>query len=223
MTPRCPLRFLAVLLLAVSFAPSPAAAQAPLAGGRMGRAERLHASGQALVAAGHRVSAMSYFRRAIQVDPAFAPAYVALAQAYLDRTGRAGQGERDALEVIEIGRRRRGDHVELGLLHARVLERLDRLDDAADVLRELATASPSAAAVHSLRAANASRRGAWSEALASYRAILRLADEGSVPDAVREEAERHAAALRLLAAANDVTQLDCQAPVRRALCAARLR
>ncbi len=186
-----------------------------MAGGRSGRAQRLQRTGQALVLAGNPLSAVSFFRRAIQVDPSFVPAYVELANVYLAREG----GALRALEVVEVGRRRHQENEALSLVYVRVLRQLDRDADAAQVLRHLVQREPDSAAAHALRAELARSRGAWSEALASYRALLRLAERGSdVTEESAADARRNVAALQILTRAVDPIRTECEGAVRAALC-----
>ncbi|HJK93979.1 MAG TPA: tetratricopeptide repeat protein [Polyangiaceae bacterium LLY-WYZ-15_(1-7)] len=195
----------------------PAAAQESPRSPRRGRAERLHATGQALVAAGNAVSASSHFRRAIQVDPSFAAAYVALAEIYLAR-GDVGA----ALEAVRVGIRREPGHVPLHLTLARALREGGDRAEALEVLRRLVDRAPRSVAARLEHAALARARGSWSEALSSYRALLAMAEEGEdVPAEAREDARRYAAALRLLVPELDPTRQECEAsPLRAALCAA---
>jgi tetratricopeptide (TPR) repeat protein len=198
---------------------APVSAQGPtvaegLAGGRSGRAQRLQRTGQALVLAGNPLSAVSFFRRAIQVDPSFVPAYVELANVYLAREG----GALRALEVVEVGRRRHQDNEALSLVYVRVLRQLHRDADAARVLRHLVQQEPDSAAAHALRAELARSRGAWSEALASYRAVLRLAERGTVTEESAADARRNVAALQILTRGVDPIRTECEGAVRAALC-----
>lgn len=178
------------------------------------RAERLIGRGRSLVAAGNSGSALAYFRRAVEVDPRAADAYLELARVYLAQ-GRAA----DALEALRVGLRRCPEAVSLQLLLARTLfERGDRAEAAA-VLRDLVASAPTSVEAHRERAAQAEGRGAWSEALAAYRAILALHADGlAMPEAVVREAREHVAALRLLARGTDPVA-DCRGgAVRAALC-----
>ncbi len=203
-------RFLACLALVLTaVVPVPVEAQAPR---RAERAARLVATGQALVAAGNRASAASYFRRAIQVDSRAADAFVALAQIYVD-AGRTAA----ALETLRVGLRRRPDVARLHLLLARTLRERGEMEEAAQVLRQLVLRSPESVAALAQRANLAEERGAWSEALASYRAIVALAGEGrDVPDATVNDATEHVAALRLLT--REIDPVCGDGPIREALC-----
>lgn len=213
---------LAALVVALAAA-SPGAAQPPGdRSGRRDRAARLRAIGRALAAAGDPGSAAGYYRDAIRVDPSDAEAYEALGTIYLER-GSIG----DALEVYAVGLRHRPDHAPLLRGQARALAARGDLDGAATALRALIDAAPEDVLAHLDRAALARRRGAFSEALASYRAILDLAARGRpVAEEGLSEARRYAAALVLLVEANDPVAgaIDCAAepsPVRRALAACR--
>jgi len=183
--------------------PAIGAAQEPAS-----RAERLTTRGEALVRGGDPGSATSYFRRAIQANGRHVPAYAALAGVYLER-GRMV----DALEVLRVGLHRMPGQPRLTLILARTLHDRGERAAAAALVRELVASEPSNAEAHRIRAELARERGAWSEALDSYRAIEALGRRGEVSSEVAEEARRYAAALRVL-----VVPPRCEGVVREALC-----
>lgn len=189
-----------------------AQAQAP---SRRAHAERLHARGVALVAAGHVPGALGAFRDAIRTDPSFAPAYVGLARVYLGRRELAS-----ALEVVEAGRHRLASDLALGLVEVEILLAQERHADARDALRVLCGLHPRGAEGWLMRARVAREAGRFAEALAAYRALVRLEEEGAVADpAIAEEAIAMVAALRVLAPELDLTRRACEASeVRDALC-----
>lgn len=201
-----------MVALALAWATVGVAAQAP---SRRARAERLHQRGTALAAAGHVPGALGAFRAAIGADPSFGPGYVGLAQAYLER-GDLGA----ALEVVEVGRRRLAADLGLGLVEVRIFLAQERADDARDALRALCAAHPRAPTAWVTRARVAREAGRFAEALAAYRVIVRLTEEGVVGDrAIAAEAPQMVAALRVLARELDVTQRGCDdSEVRAALC-----
>lgn len=205
------MRVLVCLAALTATMPPKATAQ----GGRADRAARLRAMGQAYLAAGDPGSAVGYFRDAIGVNSADAAAYESLGGIYLDRRAIA-----DALDVYAAGLRRRPDHAGLWLGRARALELRGDARGAAEALRRLLRQAPDHVHAHRARAELARRRGAFGEALASYRAIVDLAARGRAVDgALVEEARRYAAALELLTRGMDPARPDCDgaSPVRRAL------
>ena len=181
---------------------------------RAQRAAERTALGQALVRAGNPGSATAHFRDAIRIDPAFAPAYLGLAGIYRD----AGRFS-DALDVLRLGIRRRPRSVPLALLLAEVLAETDRAA-AAEVLRDTVRRAPQSVEAHRARGALARERGAFAEAIASYRAVVRLTENAQEPALaeVHEEARRYVAALRLLVRDVDPVGRCEGTPVRRALC-----
>jgi tetratricopeptide (TPR) repeat protein len=148
---------------------------------------------EALVTAGDRGSAVGYFRDAIAADPASERAYSGLADVY---RARGALGEARAIYEAGLGQVPNSPRLRLGL--ARVM-----LDQGAerDALRALRAsgAGPGSRDLELLRmhADLARRLGAWSEALALYRAIVALYPEEA------DDAPRFEAALRLLAAPMD--------------------
>ena len=181
---------------------------------RTERAARLVQTGRALVTSGNPNSAISYFRQAIHVDSHFADAYLELAELYM------GQ-RRDALalEVIQVGLRRVRSPA-LHLLLARAQRERGDLNEAARTLLELVRREPSWVPAHAARAEVARARGRWSEALASYRAILALAEEGAtVSEETVTDARRYVGALQLLVGELDPASRCTADPLRSALCA----
>jgi tetratricopeptide (TPR) repeat protein len=189
---------------------------------RRERAARLRATGQRFLAAGDPGSAAGYFRDAVAVDPQDAEAYEALGRIYLAR-GAVGQ----ALEVFSSGLRRRPDAAPLWRAIADALVASGDLEDAAEALRQLVERAPDDPEAHRARGELARRRGAWSEALASSRAILDLAARriAVAPEAL-EEARLLEPALTRLAGGVDPARgtVRCTArearsasPIRRAL------
>ena len=177
------------------------------------RAASLIRTGEAYLAAGDRGSAIAYFRDAIAADPQAAPAYEGLGECYRGR----GSLE-DARRAYEIGLARLPDAAPLWMGLARTLEAMCALDDAARALRSLLARHPDHLEGLAFRADLARRRGAWSEALTTYRALLSRARELS-SDQV-SEARRYEAALRILARPLDPVSAPraCEAsPLRRAL------
>jgi len=74
---------------------------------------------------------------------------------------------------------------------------MDRPDDAARALRSLLARRPDHAEAMRLRAELARERGAWSEALTAYRALL--SSDVDLSDEERAELRRYESALRVLA------------------------
>jgi len=185
------------------------------AGAQDGRARRAAAKtrmGTALVRANNPGSAVAYFREAIQIDPRFEPAYVALGELY-----RAQGRDSDALEVVRAGLRRRPRSVPLALVLAAIVEPSDPAE-AAEVLREAARADPRSVAVQQALGELAREQGAFAEALAAYRAVLRLAADVPEHREAYAEAHRFVAALRLLVRDVDPPSRCEDSEVRRALC-----
>lgn len=137
--------------------------------GRQERAARLRAQGEALLAAGDPGSALAYFRDAVAVHPGDAESFAAIGEIYLAR-GNAAY----AVEAFTAGLRRRADVASLWLGLARALQAGGHPEEAATALRSLVQRQPRNRQAHEARAALAEVRGAWSEALASYRALLEL-------------------------------------------------
>ncbi len=209
-TPAWPLRALALALLSALLWGSPPAAAAQ--DGRARRAAEKVRMGQALVQAGNPGSAVAYFREAIRIDPRFEPAYVGLGELY-----RAQGRDSDALEAVRAGLRRRPRSVPLTLLLAAILGPSDPAEAAA-ILRRTAEAEPRSVPVQRALGALARERGAFAEALAAYRAVVRLtADDPARADA-HAEAARLVAALRLLVRDVDPPSRCEDTEVRRALC-----
>ena len=177
---------------------------------RTQRAADLASRGSSLVRAGNPVSATAYYLDALHTDPGYEPAYVGLGALYRDANRPS-----DALEVLEAGYRRLPRSAAIVILLADVLQRTGRSRDAADVLRQAARSSDDLRLLEA-RADLARERGAFGEAIASYRAILRLA--GPDQAELRAEAERYEAALRLLVRDVDPAARCEGTPVRRALC-----
>lgn len=178
------------------------------------RAARLVQTGRALVHAGNPVSAISYFRQAIQVDTHHPDGYLELAEVYLSQ-----QRVPLALEVVQAGIRR-ARSADLHLLLARIHRERGDLEEAASVLGALVGREPRSVAAHAQRAEVARERGRWSEALSSYRAILALAEEGeTVSDETRAEAGRYSQAIALLVGDLDPVSRCGEGPLRAALCA----
>jgi len=204
---------LAILItfLTVSGAVGPDVSAQPRRGER---AARLVQTGRALVRAGNPISAISYFRQAIQVDTHHADGYLELAEVYL-----AQDRAPLALEVVQAGIRH-ARSADLHLLLARIQRESGDLDEAARVLGALIGREPRSVAGHAQRAEVARERGRWSEALASYRAILALAEEGeTVSEETRAEARRYASALLLLVGDLDPASRCGEGPLRAVLCA----
>ena len=206
----------AFIAAAVLVGAAPAAAQ-PLERSGTARAERLLVRGEAYLVAGDRSSAIGYFREAIQADPMNTGAYLALGEAY------RGRGSfRDARTVLEAGLSRSSDHAPLWLSLVRTLVALDEPQDAALALRSLLARDPGHEEALRLRATLARDRGAWSEALTAYRALLWA--EVPLTDEERSEALRFEAALRLLSRPMDPVSAarSCEgSPLRRALARCR--
>lgn len=180
----------AVALLALSS--GPAMAQGGAA--RADRAERLRAMGRAWLAAGDLGSAAGYFRDAIRVHPTDPASYVRLGEIYLERDDPA-----EAIEVLEAGLEQRPGHAAIVRHLAEALERSGDRQAAAEALRDLLERRPGDVRAHLARARLARERGAWSEALASYRALIDLAARGGpVPQDVLAKAREDAAGLRVL-------------------------
>ena len=181
--------------------------------GRTRRAAERTAMGQALVRAGNPGSAIAYFREAIQIDPAYVPAYLGLGELY-----RAAGRDSDALEVVRAGLLRRPRSVPLAMLLAGVVEPGDPAQAAA-ILSEAVSREPGSVEAQRARAELARRRGAFAEALASYRAVVNLTEDATDPAsaALCEEARRYVAALRLLVRDVDPPSRCVDTPVRRAL------
>lgn len=206
---RVPRLALALLVALAALAPPAGSAQDDRAR-RAGDKTRM---GRALVRAGNPGSAVAYFREAIQIDPRFEPAYVALGELY-----RAQGRDSDALEVVRAGLRRRPRSVPLALVLAAILQPSDPTEAAA-VLRRAAAADPSSVAVHRALGAMARERGAFAEAIAAYRAVARLTEGDPAQTEARAEALRFVAALRLLVRDVDPPSRCEASEVRQALCA----
>ena len=174
---------------------------------RSARAARLLTMGRAMQRAGDRASAMAYYREVIAVDPRHGEAYAALGAVYLERAALD-----DARRVFETGLSRRPDQSALWRGLAEVLERGADLEGAAAALRSWTSRLPRDPSAHRERALFSQRRGAFSEALASYRALIDLAAQGdAVPEAWLGEAERAVAALRILVGELDPLGRRCSA------------
>ena len=202
-----------MFLVSVSFFAASQAAGQPRARSGAARSARLLGRGEAFLAAGDRGSAIGYFRDAIQANPMSARAYLALGEAY-----RARGSLRDARTVFEAGLARRADDAPLWLALARTLILLDEPAEAALAVRSLLARDPDQAEALRLRARLARERGAWSEALTAYRALLAAHVDLSADE--RAEARRYERALRLLARPMDPVSASrsCRgSPLRRAL------
>lgn len=202
-----------VLSIVISISASTASAQGPLS--RSARAARLVERATRLEAAGHVPGAVGTFREAVQVDPSFAPAYVGLVRLYLAR-GEIGA----ALEAARIGRRRRPDDVALGLAEVETLVAARRDEEALETSLALTELAPRSVDVWWAEGALARERGRFVRALAAYRRIVRLAEEGvAVSDAQVVEARQLVSALALLVGGLDLPRVHCDASeVRAALC-----
>lgn len=210
-------RALALVLVLVAL---PAAAQ-PRARPISARAARLIELGEGFLAAGDRGSAIGYFRDAIAADPLAARAYEGLGEVYRQR-GSLNEARR----VYELGLARLPDSAPLWLGLARTLDEAGSPNDAARAIRTLLERDPHNAEAIAMRADLARRRGAWSEALTAYRALLAMADEIELDADRIAEARRYEAALRLLADPLDPVSAPraCDpgsSAVRRALAACR--
>jgi len=180
----------AAVLLALLVAAPAVAQPRPRAGAA--RSARLVARGEAFLASGDRGSAIAFFRDAIGADPMNARAYVSLGEAY-----RARGSLQDSRTVLEAGLSRSPDEPTLWLALVRTLVDMDRPDDAARALRSLLARRPDHAEAMRLRAELARERGAWSEALTAYRALL--SSDVDLSDEERAELRRYESALRVLA------------------------
>lgn len=210
MTPAWPLRALALGLLTALLCGGSSLAEAQ--DGRASRAAEKVRMGTALVRAGNPGSAVAYFREAIRIDPRFEPAYVGLGELY-----RAQGRDSDALEAVRAGLQRRPRSVPLALLLAAIVGPSDP-GEAATILRRVAEAEPRSVRVWEALGALARERGAFAEALAAYRAVVRLT-AGDPEQADRHaEATRFVAALRLLVRDVDPPSRCEESEVRRALC-----
>lgn len=170
----------------------PASGEAQRGNARSARLEQLLNQGRRLHEAGNSVSAVAYFRDAVQTAPNDPRGYEALGRAYID-TGSLS----DALAVFQSGVRRRPDVAGLWLGMADALQAAGELDQAASALRDYAARDPAHVAVQLARARIAERRGAWSEALSAYRAAVeRLARDSDIE--ALQGAQRRARALRVL-------------------------
>jgi len=203
------IRLLASSLLVASSLSAVATASAQ--GGRARRAAEKTRIGDALVRANDLGSAVAYFREAIQIDPRFERAYVALGELY-----RAQGRDSDALEVVRAGLRRRPRSTALALLFVAIVRSSDPLE-AARVLRDAARADPGSLSVWRALGGLARERGAFAEALAAYRAVLRLTVDAPESEA-RAEAARFVRALRVLVVDVDPVSRCEDTEVRRALC-----
>jgi tetratricopeptide (TPR) repeat protein len=177
------------------------------------RVARLIRTGDAYLTAGDRGSAIGYYREALAIDPFAGRAYEALGEAYRSR----GSLE-DARAVYETGVERVPDRPGLWLGLVRTLSDLGAERDAAEAVRGLLERAPDHPEGLAMRADLARRRGAWSEALTAYRALIANADQ--LDEATVADARRYEAALRLLAAPLDPVSAEracAMSPVRRAL------
>jgi tetratricopeptide (TPR) repeat protein len=202
---------LGLIALLIVCAPHPALAQ-PRTHELSPRVLRLISLGEAYLASGDRGSAIGYFREALVADPLAARAYEALGEAY-----RARGSFEDARAVYETGLGRMPDHAGLWIGLARSLDAQGRAIEAAQALRSLLARDPHHVEGLSLRGELARRRGAWTEALGAYRALLSI---DGLDEAARADARRYEAALRLLAEPIDpvsAPRVCSGSPVRRAL------
>ena len=182
---------------------------------RAERARELRATGERLLAAGDRVSAAGYFREAIQVDPSDGAAYEGLGRIQLARGALA-----EARQTFEVGLRAAPGYLPLWRALADALVAAGALDDAGRALRTWASRAPRDSEARMALGDNARERGAWAEALASYRAVIALAADGAhVDPATLERARTSAAAIAILAGELDPVRGGCAhaSPVRRAL------
>lgn len=201
-----------VFAIALSLCAATASAQ-PRSREPSARVSQLIRTGEAYLAAGDRGSAIGYFREALAVDPFAGRAYEALGEAYRSR----GSLE-DARAVYETGVQRLPDRPGLWLGLVRTLSDLGAEREAAQAVRGLLERAPDHPEGLALRADLARRRGAWSEALTAYRALLAMGDRVDEPTSA--DARRYEAALRLLAAPLDPVSAEracTMSPVRRAL------
>jgi predicted Zn-dependent protease len=154
--------------------------------------------GQALLASGNAPSAQGYFRNAIDVDPTYAEAYVALAELYLAR-----RAVRDADAVVNAGLRARSDHAPLWRLSSQILERERDSEGALRAARAWRSLAPDELAAHERVASLAQEAGAFSESLSAYRGIVDLGRRQAVEPARLETARAHVAALELIVGTTD--------------------
>ncbi len=192
---------------------------------RQARAAQLRARGEAYMQSGDPGSAIGYFRDALAINPNDGRSYLALARIY-----EARGSTRDALEVLSVGLRHAPEDAALWGVVADVLISVGELDEAAQALREQTNRTPDDVEAYRRRAALAKQRGAWTEALASYRRVIDLVTCGnsSVDASVVDEARALVAGLVILAGGTDPVHAPasgCENPsaVRRALarCAER--
>ncbi len=190
--------------------------------GRADRATRLRQLGEAWARGGDPGSAIAYFREALSIDPSDARAYEGLARLYLSR-----DALRDAAETLRIGLARRPDDAGLWATQAEVLAALGDLDGVTAALRERVARSPDDPSALAAHAAHAGRRGAWTEALASHRRLLDLAERGAAVSTDQIAVSRALAdALSMLAGGTDpvrgeATRCPIPSPVRSALAGCR--
>ena len=139
---------------------------------------------------GDTVSALAFYRDAINVAPRRSEGYAALGAMYLE----LGEPAR-ALEVYEAGVRAAGSGEALWLGYAHTLEQLGQRERALDALRRWVDLEPSSQRGLRALAEAAERRGAYAEALAARRALLdQLTDggrreRGNEPDVASERAQ----------------------------------
>jgi len=184
---------------------------------RSERATELTERGERLVHRGDPGSAVWFLREALAVNPAHAPAAVALADIYLAR----GQPS-DALDVAERTSTRAPGHAPLWLRVSSARSAIDDWPGAIGALREGLRHAPRD--VELLRALIQAclQRGEWLPALTAQRALAALGGTASVAESVAVEA-----ALAVLVGTNDRARgLRCDPPlsvVRRALSRCEVR
>lgn len=218
--PRCRACALVLALVAGAVAPGapgPVRADAEAREAhRQRRSDRFRAMADAYRAAGDVVTAASWYHDAIDADPGDTAAWRGLAATWVDQgdLGRAARVLRDAL-------RRHPEDRGLWLEVARVHGLGGDPAAAAEALRALVERRPDDPRARAALARDARRRGAWSEALASYRALRRLLPGAADPE-LAEEAANAVPALALLVGELDPVSSPSRcdrgaSPVRRAL------
>jgi tetratricopeptide (TPR) repeat protein len=162
-----------VLLSAFALSFGAGAARGQAADGyRSERAAELTGLGARFLEAGDRVSAAGYFREAIGIDPAFAPAYVALGELQLARGS-----TRDAEETFRVGATRAGRDVRLWIGLVRALEASGSTGEAESVLVQAEGTFRRDRTLLAFRADRAEDQGRWSLALSLTRRLASIAEE----------------------------------------------
>jgi predicted Zn-dependent protease len=166
----------------------------------------LVARGDAALARGDSISAIGYYRDAVNRAPRDTAGYAALGRAYL--TLREPEHAREAF-MAGLHNTRGSEELSLGL--AQTYELLDDPGHALLTLRELVATGAHSQALLDKLAQLAEATGALSEALAARRALMSAAaaDPGKAGEALRQAQIRVSALLLLLGPADRLSTAHC--------------